>query len=250
MAIAPNGWIYVLEQNGQINAINPSGSHARTQIHDIPGPDSGSTTLSRDTGACCYERGAIGIEVDPNFLTNDKLNKGPRAFFSIREANPDNFDHLRGTISNGNLRLAWEDGTFGGDRDFNDAVLYAAFNTSPRFVQPVMTNVPAQTFVPDITLSCVFLVPPGVAPAIAQFVLESTDAKYRNEFGIYQVTDASGRIGAILPGQPGYARAALESAAILVGRNQRAGAERTLVLEPGAFYAFYIVQSFNLQVTP
>lgn len=55
---------------------------------------------------------------------NNTLNNGPKAFFSIKSANPDAFDHLHATWkSDGRLSLAWEDQTRGGDRDYDDAVI-------------------------------------------------------------------------------------------------------------------------------
>ncbi|MCX7892735.1 MAG: Ig-like domain-containing protein, partial [Burkholderiales bacterium] len=51
---------------------------------------------------------------------------GRLAFFSVVEANPDGFDHLRLTRTGASgLELAWEDLTGGGDRDFNDVVFRA-----------------------------------------------------------------------------------------------------------------------------
>ncbi|HEX5000284.1 MAG TPA: DUF4114 domain-containing protein [Terriglobia bacterium] len=172
----------------------------------------------------------------------NSLSVGPRAFFSVVEANPDSFDHLQGTAQNGRLSLAWEDGTFGGDRDFNDAILEATF-ASPRFVQNVPTDVPAQTFVPNSMEDGVFETPATPTPLKAEFLWEFADAGYRNEFGLYRVTDATGRIGNLRPGDPGYAAAALQSATVLFASNQSAGTRTSIFLEPGAFYAFYMVQN-------
>ena len=52
------------------------------------------------------------------------LSTGPKAFFSIKAASPDAYDHLHATWNtDGRLSLAWEDGTNGGDRDYNDAII-------------------------------------------------------------------------------------------------------------------------------
>ncbi|HEX7812606.1 MAG TPA: tandem-95 repeat protein, partial [Burkholderiales bacterium] len=55
---------------------------------------------------------------------DNQLGCGPLAFFSVAEANPDGYDHLRAsTDSSGALKLAWEDQSNGGDQDFDDVVM-------------------------------------------------------------------------------------------------------------------------------
>jgi hypothetical protein len=58
----------------------------------------------------------------------DRLGTSPLAFFSFSAANPDQFQHLRKPTAN---TVAWEDLTFGGDRDFNDAVVTFSFVEPP-----------------------------------------------------------------------------------------------------------------------
>jgi Domain of unknown function (DUF4114)/PKD domain len=54
----------------------------------------------------------------------NRVGRGPLAFFSLPQANPDHFNHVRiKTLGGGRYRLAFEDLTGGGDRDFNDAVI-------------------------------------------------------------------------------------------------------------------------------
>src|SRR5262245_23350265 len=55
-----------------------------------------------------------------------------------------------------------------------------------------------------------FVVPGALSQAvIATFKLSKRQALYRSEIGIFLVDDASGRIGALTPGDNGYAAAAL-----------------------------------------
>jgi len=55
----------------------------------------------------------------------NRSGQGPLAFFSAPAANPDKIDHLHATWQGNGLRLAWEDQTGGGDRDFDDAIIGA-----------------------------------------------------------------------------------------------------------------------------
>ena len=50
----------------------------------------------------------------------DRLASSPLAFFSFTAANPDQFQHVQKPSG---TSFTWEDLTFGGDRDFNDAVV-------------------------------------------------------------------------------------------------------------------------------
>jgi hypothetical protein len=60
------------------------------------------------------------------------IGRGPLAFFSLAQANPDGFDHMRAIARpDGAVDLAWEDLTGGGDQDFNDVVFRAALVAPP-----------------------------------------------------------------------------------------------------------------------
>jgi len=71
------------------------------------------------------------------------------------------------------------------------------------------------------------------------------EATYNNEVGIYRVSDQDGRVGDLLPGAAGYAKAALApgNAQAVFASGAGAGAGATLDLEGGAMYAFYIIQN-------
>jgi uncharacterized repeat protein (TIGR01451 family)/CSLREA domain-containing protein len=94
------------------------------------------------------------------------------------------------------------------------------------------------------------------APAIVQvekpvtatgltITLVGRQAKYRNEFGLYIVDDASGRIGNLRPGDAGYARAALSRAKVVFAANTKIGTTRTVQLPEGSFYGLYLIQNAN-----
>jgi VCBS repeat-containing protein len=211
------------------------------------GQKGGATTKVRlETGAM-YAFYMIQDNTTARFLDKNpgnSLTKSPHAFFSVEDANPDDFDHLRATVVGTTLKMTWEDGTFGGDQDFNDAVIQADFATAPRFVELPTQPVPVQAFVPGASGDSVFQVPTTASgPITAAFTWETKHSSASLEFGIYQVTDASGRIGDLRPGDNGYVLAALQSGITLFAKGKGAGDIATVVLEPGAFYAFYLVQN-------
>ena len=61
--------------------------------------------------------------------------------------------------------------------------------------------------------------------------------------GLYVIDDASGRIGALHPGAPGYAAAALARRHVIFTRGQRPGVVRTLTLPANTLFAYYLVQN-------
>jgi PKD repeat protein len=61
----------------------------------------------------------------------NSLQGRPLAFFSFDNANPDAFDHMRGSVIDGRLQLSWEDTVRGGDKDFDDARISVQFEQKP-----------------------------------------------------------------------------------------------------------------------
>jgi hypothetical protein len=75
------------------------------------------------------------------FLASNPLNefnKFPKAFFSFTAANPDHFSHAR--LGAMNVQ-AWEDLTYGGDKDFNDLVLRMTTDHQPSVATILTPNV-------------------------------------------------------------------------------------------------------------
>ncbi|MFM6643375.1 MAG: putative Ig domain-containing protein [Microcystis panniformis] len=122
-----------------------------------------------------------------NWLENNRQNQGQSglAFFSLKGANPDNFDHSQSShLGRGIWRLNWEDLTGGGDQDFNDVV----FNIAQAGI-----------------------VLPGDKEQQVPLTVEavSQDNTFQNEMGYYLVDTPDGEINGIKPGDQGYLAAAL-----------------------------------------
>jgi RHS repeat-associated protein len=184
--------VFVVDAQGRVNGINPSDpNYAQTalssstrQVLFSTGNRAGNWRDLSFSGGAYLAFYLIQNSSTEVWLSSNSNNQ-PVAFFSINGINLDGFDHVNSEdLGKGNWRLRWEDITGGGDRDFNDVV----FNVSQ----------------PGILI-------PGnqgqQAPVKVDWV--SQDASYRNEMGYYLADDAQGRIGTLLPGDTGYAQAAL-----------------------------------------
>ncbi|MCI0684007.1 MAG: DUF4114 domain-containing protein [Gemmataceae bacterium] len=90
-------------------------------------------------------------------------------------------------------------------------------------------------------------VPPPATPArqprVLTFTLVGKHAAFRNEVGLFLVDDAAGRIGTLVPGDAGYARAALSRRRVLFHRHDPLGTVRKLTLPPASLFEFYLVQN-------
>jgi cyclophilin family peptidyl-prolyl cis-trans isomerase len=208
--------------NGTRQTIFDSGTGVGTQR---------TITLSAGARFAFY---LIQDATSATFLAHNPLNKlghGPLAFFSVDRGNPDGANHeLQTRLDGKTVRFAWEDGTGGGDADFND-VVFTAHSV------PLSPPVP-QVFTPQRALAI-----PGQATQSVPttFHLNVRDAAFHNELGIFAVDDGSGRIGNLHPGDPGYDIAALSRRQIVFSAGQGAGAKRTLNLS-GGFFGIYLIQ--------
>ncbi|MCZ8036898.1 MAG: DUF4114 domain-containing protein [Microcystis sp. LE17-20A] len=129
----------------------------------------------------------IQNDTSANWLENNRQNQGQSglAFFSLKGANPDNFDHSQSShLGRGIWRLNWEDLTGGGDQDFNDVV----FNIAQAGI--VLAGDKGQQV-------------PLTVEAVSQ------DNTFPNEMGYYLVDTPDGEINGIKPGDQGYLDAAL-----------------------------------------
>jgi cyclophilin family peptidyl-prolyl cis-trans isomerase len=154
---------------------------------------------------------------------NNKLSREPQAFFSIQLGNNDDIDHVRAqTLGDGTMKMRWENGTRGGDRDFNDDIVSVSYATQDGLAIP---GVDGQTI-------------------SARFKYVSGESARRSEVGLFLVDDITGRIGTLSPGDPGWAKAALTSASqqVLFPFGSRPGAVKTVQLPAGEFYGMYIIQ--------
>jgi uncharacterized repeat protein (TIGR01451 family) len=84
-----------------------------------------------------------------------------------------------------------------------------------------------------------------IAPptSLTTFTLVKRSTAYRNEFGIFLIDAASGKVGARRPRDRGYARAAMARRQVLFTADDPLGAVRTLNLPPGTLFGFYLVQN-------
>jgi VCBS repeat-containing protein len=181
----------------------------------------------------------------------NQLRQKPLAFFSVTGANPDERDHLQASIEQHTLRLGWEDLTGLGDRDFDDAVLTAKLpaRCALTFVQPARAPLPITVICPGTQDDQVLQVPQGSGQPVEAIVTWGPhEANARTDAGIFRVDDPSGRINGLLPADPGYAQAALARAEVLIPGGVPCGTETHLTLEPGAYYAFYLIPTSTSQV--
>jgi len=77
----------------------------------------------------------------------------------------------------------------------------------------------------------------------ATFALQDRNAAFRNEFGLFLVDDASGKIGKLKPGDRGYARAAIKNRITVFTRDQNAGATTNITLPGGRYFGTYLIQN-------
>lgn len=98
------------------------------------------------------------------------------------------------------------------------------------------------TFAPNFT--SMFVVPGAVGSSQqVTYAMTSTESAFHNEVGYFLVDDLQGHIGALAPGDAGYAEAAMNTHQVLLTPSQTAGAGATLTLEGGKILAFYLVQN-------
>ncbi|MFM7278703.1 MAG: DUF4114 domain-containing protein, partial [Microcystis aeruginosa] len=155
-----------------------------------------------------------------NWLENNRQNQGQSelAFFSLKGANPDNFDHSQSShLGRGIWRLNWEDLTGGGDQDFNDVV----FNIAQAGI-----------------------VLPGDKEQQVPLTVEavSQDNTFPNEMGYYLVDTPDGEINGIKPGDQGYLEAALSGDRHqVIFASGKAFDSKTFNVPSGKYLGWYLV---------
>ncbi|MBK7952689.1 MAG: tandem-95 repeat protein [Candidatus Accumulibacter sp.] len=105
---------------------------------------------------------------------------------------------------------------------------------------------PARCELRPATADTIFQVA-STASGIGTVTLDPTfsNAVFNDEIGLYRVDDASGRIGQIKPGDPGYAAAALAEDRVLAFFRTAAGqsSQRMAQLPAGQYLGFYLVEN-------
>ena len=168
----------------------------------------------------------------------NELYRRPRAFFSQIDVNPDGRDHLQANGGGTNeWLLGWEDRPYRGRFDFDDGLISITIAGDAPTDPTTRENGPtifaeSQTSTVETT-----------------FTFESRDTRRRNEFGIFKVDDANGRIGNLLPGDRGYAEAALssESRVTVIEQHAEPGLDVTVELDANQHYGVYLIQNSNIE---
>lgn len=123
------------------------------------------------------------------------------------------------------------------------ANIIAGTAINPQQLQPPINFDPLTvTFAPSMT--SMFVVPgtPGSSQQIA-FALTSTESSFHDEVGYFIADDLQGHIGALAPGDAGYAEAAMNTHHVLLAPNQTTGANGSVTLQGGQVLAFYLIQN-------
>ena len=133
------GLFLVDDREGRIGGLLPQDegyalaalSEGRRQVVFESGQTTGATNELNLPGDTYFGWYLIQNSSTQHFLQlnpGNQIGKGPLAFFSLSDANPDNLFHIT-QRPDGNY--AWEDLTGGGDRDFDDLVYQYAFAEAP-----------------------------------------------------------------------------------------------------------------------
>ena len=204
------GIFWVDDESGYINGIAPGEvgylaaalSQSQVVFSVLPGNQFPDLSFTRQ----------FGVDGDQNFgfyLIQDSTTDTVQAelaagstpdniFFGLTSANRDQFDPVQvSELGDNYYNLAWEDGN---DGDFDDLVFTVQLMETEPGVGTLLQGGQEAELI-DLRDQVTGMVP-------AQFGVNS-DADYDNNFGFYVIDDLDGRIGGLLPGDPGYAEAAV-----------------------------------------
>jgi cyclophilin family peptidyl-prolyl cis-trans isomerase len=166
---------------------------------------------------------------------NNLPNRPVQAFFSLKAVNNDGVEHalINYDPVTGRMIIGFEDLTGGGDRDYNDRVV------SIRLVGDTAPMLPLRA--PgspgrNVTLAATKM------SAQRALTLPGTPSTV-GEVGLFLVDDASGRIGHLSPGDPGYAQAALARRQLLFSPAAATGATNSFPIAGGSLIGFYVISS-------
>ena len=237
---------------GHVNGIAPGAAgysaaalnSASRRILFAQGQTAGATTTLDVTGGELLAFYLVANNTTSTLLKYNPQNlvTGLNVFFSVQAANPDHFNHFRNTADTqtGQQVMVWEDLLFGGDRDFNDAVISltpqatasATVGDALRIPGGPVHNVPV-TFTLDPTQRS-----PGSPDA-------APPAKAQGEIGVVVVSDNAGTISGLAPGSAGYLAAALASSTrqVLYSMGDPLNTQKTLQIPGGSLVAYYYTPS-------
>ena len=118
-------------------------------------------------------------------------------------------------------------------------VSIAGVNDAPRFVSNPVTSISIDASQVGSNLDAVFKATGG-----AHFEWVDARESKHDEYGIYRVDDVFGTVNGIFAGAENYAAAALSPgrAQIIYASGDRLRTDKDISLDPGAFYAFYMIR--------
>jgi hypothetical protein len=121
-------------------------------------------------------------------------------FFANANANANEFNYSQVLeLTDSTLSLAWEDKLGGGDFDFNDLVLRVQVADTPLAPETALQG--EQELIDLRNQSGLISIKTEV----------NRDAAFNNSVGFYSIDDPTGRIGNLIPGDTGYAEAAIRN---------------------------------------
>lgn len=240
--------------DGTVNGVAPGNAdYARTVLNDTTRQVlfAGATAVGTAREFTLQGGQAVGFYLIQNntaqqFLATNATNAttgAPVAFFSFRAANPDGLAHVQviADPQTGRAEYRWEDQLGGGDRDFNDFVLFAgptgAATQSPSEALRVPGGV-GQTL--SVTAQ---LLPALKAVTPARPAPQPSSAPLAGELGLFQVDAPDGSIGTVRPGDTGYVAAAFNSTTrqAIFSSGQAVNTSRTLTLNTGRLVGLYYI---------
>lgn len=239
------GYFTVEDLNGRVSGLLPGDAgyaaaalnHPSRQVLFASGAGAGSSNVLNVTGGQLLQFYLVVNSSTANLLRQNPQNLigGVNAFFSDADANSDKVDHVKVTFDarTGRVLMHWEDMPFGGDRDYNDAVITITPGGTASSNIGDTLRIPGG---PNHQVSATFTLQPtqkasGGLPA----------AFATGQIGIFVVSDPSGSINGILPGSAGYLQAALGSVSrqVLFNMGDPLGMQRTIQVPGGSLIAWY-----------
>jgi hypothetical protein len=236
--------------DGTVDAIAPGAvgysaaalSQSGSQVLFASGQQFGQNVTMNVTGGELLAFYLVSNSTTATFLKFNPQNllTGLNTFFSVTAANPDGVQHALVTADSqtGNEIISWEDMLFGGDKDYNDAVIS---------ITPASTPSPTAGDALRITGTTGNNVPVTFALQPTQRAAGSTDAPpastAQGEIGYFVVSDNSGTVNGIAPGSAGYLQAALAAgnSTVLFNQGDSLGTSKTIQAPGGALLGFYYI---------
>jgi hypothetical protein len=166
--------------------------------------------------------------------TNAMTSGKPLTFLSINDANPDGVAHVLTASDPGRSQalVGWEDGTSGGDKDYNDMVVNIRKSSDTQMSTLTIPGATGRTVTVTTTVK---------SPTKAPVSVGAAPTPQTGEIGFIVTDDSTGLIGTLHPGDAGYAAAALARAQILFAPGAATGASITNVLTGGESVIYYFV---------